>query len=234
MGKVESTAADIGADEAGVPAVRLDCVLFLPSWLSPPLGSPSRTSGTMSAGSNLRNSFFFSGESCSCANAPAEESKSAKTTTRTVSCVLKYVNSFHLSELQDNRSDQPDQCNQQQRDRHAVEDESEFVLESFSFLYSVRVIFTGGFRQIERRDLAIVLFGDAKRLFHFPHPEFEGGASVIRLPPRSPLSLGLRLQLQYDLVGPAAIPRDDGPGLIGFAIRPVEFEIGTQFVLKLF
>ena len=96
MGKVESTAADIGADEAGFPAVRLDCVLFLPSWLSPSLGSPSRASGTMSAGSNLRNSFFFSGESCSCANAPAAESNSVQTMSRMVFCVFKCVKSFHL------------------------------------------------------------------------------------------------------------------------------------------
>src|SRR5262249_3578180 len=166
-GKGESTAADIGADEAEVPAFRLDCVLLLPSWLSLSLGSPSRASGTMSAGSNLRNSFFFSGESCSCANVPAG-SKSVKTMSRTISFALKCVKSFHLSDLQENCRDQPDQCDQQQRDRHAVDDKSEFVFESFSFLYSVRLIIINGFRQTERRDLAIVLFGDAKRLFHFP------------------------------------------------------------------
>src|SRR5262245_21951379 len=109
MGNVESTAADIGADEEGVPAVRLDCVLLLPSWLSPCLGSPSRASGTMSAGSNLRNSCFFAGESCSCANAPAEESNNVKTMTSMVFCVLKCVKSFHLSHLQEDRRDQPDQ-----------------------------------------------------------------------------------------------------------------------------
>ena len=111
LGKVESTAADIGAGEAEVPAFRLDCVLPLPSCLL--LGSPSRASGTMSAGSNLRNSFIFSGGSCSCANAPAAENNSVKTTTRMVFCVLKCVKSFHLSHLQENRRDQPNQYDQQ-------------------------------------------------------------------------------------------------------------------------
>ena len=97
LGKVESTAADIGADEAEVPAFRLDCVLLLPSCLSP--GSPSRASGTMSAGSYLRNSFIFSGGSRSCANAPAAESNSVKTMPRMVFCVLKCVKSYHLSHL---------------------------------------------------------------------------------------------------------------------------------------
>jgi hypothetical protein len=97
LGKVESTAADIGADEAEVPAFRLDCALLLPSCPSP--GSPSRASGTMSAGSYLRNSFIFSGESRSCANVPAAESNSVKPMPRMVFCVLKCVKSFHLSHL---------------------------------------------------------------------------------------------------------------------------------------
>ena len=108
LGKVESMAAEIGAGEAEVPAFRLDCALLLPSCLS--LCSPSRASGTMSAGSYLRNSFIFSGESRSCANAPAAESNSVKTMTRMVFCVLKCVKSFHLSHLQENRRDQPNQC----------------------------------------------------------------------------------------------------------------------------
>src|SRR6266536_5132088 len=181
LGKVGSTAADIGACEAEVPAFRLDCALLLPSSFS--LGSPSRASGTMSAGSNLRSSFIFSGEICSCANAPAAESNSVKTMTRMVFCVLKCVKSFHLSHLQENRRDQPNQCDQQQGDRHAVADEPEFVFGSFSFLSSVGLIFIDGFRQIKRRDLAVVLFGDAKRLIHFSHFEFECGPRLLRLPP---------------------------------------------------
>jgi hypothetical protein len=112
VGKVESTAADNGADEVGDPAVRLDCVLFLPSSFPP--GSLSRVSVSMSAGSNLRNSFNFSGESCSCAcscaNAPTVESNSVKTTARMVFCLLKCVKSFHLSHLQGDHRDQHSKC----------------------------------------------------------------------------------------------------------------------------
>ena len=112
MGITESTAADNGADEAGDPAVRLDCVLLLPSSL--PLGSLSRVSGSISTGSNLRNSFILSGGSCSCArscaNAPTAESNSVKTATRMVVCLLKCVKSFHLSHLQGDHRNQHSQC----------------------------------------------------------------------------------------------------------------------------
>jgi hypothetical protein len=112
VGKVESTAADNGGEVAGDPVVRLDGVLLFPSSLS--LGSPPRVPGSMSAGSNLRNSFIFSGEicscACSCANAPTVESNSVKTTAGMVFCLLKCVKSFHLSHLQGDHRYQHSQC----------------------------------------------------------------------------------------------------------------------------
>ncbi len=109
---MESTAADNGADEAGDPVVRLDCVLLPPSSLS--LGLLSRVSVFMSAGSNLRTSFIFSGESCSCAcccaNTPTVERNSVKMTARMVFCLLKCVKSFHLSHLQGDHRYQHSQC----------------------------------------------------------------------------------------------------------------------------
>jgi hypothetical protein len=103
---VESTAADIGAAEAEVRASRLDCVPPLPTWLSRALGSSMLASGTMSAGSNLRNSFFFSGESGDCANTPAPESKSVKPMPRMISFVFTCVKGFHRSRLKNNRRHQ--------------------------------------------------------------------------------------------------------------------------------
>src|SRR5262249_38332097 len=72
LGAAEPTAVDIGAAEAsflvraGAPAFCLDFFLPLSPWRARSPGSLSRASGTMSAGSNLRNAFFFSGESCIC------------------------------------------------------------------------------------------------------------------------------------------------------------------------
>src|SRR5215468_1872047 len=109
----------------------------------------------MSDGSNLRNSFFFSGESCSCATAPAAERKSVQTTTRMISCSLRCVKSFHLSHLEEIRREQCEQCDHQQRDRRAVDEEFEFVLESVSFLYGIRLTVINGCRQAERRNLSI-------------------------------------------------------------------------------
>jgi hypothetical protein len=123
MAAVESTAADIGAAVAEVLAFRLDCVPPLPTLLSRAPGSSSRVSGTMSPGSNLRNSFFFSGESCVCAIAPEAESNNVNTTTGKVSCVLTCVSSFHCSHLKETNPNQREQRDKQERDRHSVDDE---------------------------------------------------------------------------------------------------------------
>jgi hypothetical protein len=97
------TAADIGATEAEIPALHQDFIPFLPTLpvpthLSLTLGPPSLASGNYVCQVNLtRFLLFLSVESRFRANAPPEKSKSVKTLTSMVSCVIAHetcANSF--------------------------------------------------------------------------------------------------------------------------------------------